>query len=437
LSNRVHPYGKGSVLKLYRTVGTLAAEAVTDFDFNFVPGALAPFPRKKSPPPATSPRAGDLSPAVLDGIDVLVQEKFAPLQGLRIGLITNPTGKDCHRYPTIDILRNAPGVQLKALFGPEHGFYGTFDEPVDDAFDEHTGLPIYSLYGEHRAPTHEQMEQLDALVFDIQDVGCRFYTYTSTLGLAMEAANREGLKFFVLDRVNPINGVTIDGPVMSGPTGFVGYHPEPVRTGMTEGELARMYKAERHLDNLDLTIIGLRGWRREMWFDDTGQPWINPSPNMRSLTEAALYPGIGLLERCNISVGRGTGTPFEVIGAPYIEDLRLAAALNKAGLPGVCFVPVRFTPTDYIFKNQSCGGVNIILTDRSRCSVVDVAMEAARILNRWYPEQFKVERINHLLLDTPTLQAIENDQSLSEIHKLWTAKSDEFKARRAKYLLYQ
>ncbi len=433
LSNRVHPYGKGNVLPLYSTVGTLAAEAVTDFDFNFVPDELPPFPRH--PPPRTDP-APKTAPRVLNGIDVLVKQKFAPLQGLRIGLITNPTGKDSRRYPTIDLLFNAPGVELKALFGPEHGFYGNFDEPVSDAVDEHTGLPIYSLYGTNRAPTRAQLRGLDALVFDIQDVGCRFYTYTSTLGLAMDAANKAGLKFFVLDRVNPLNGLALDGPVLHGKTSFVAYHPEPVRYAMTAGELAQMYKAERHFDNLDLTVIGLQGWDRKLWFDETGQPWINPSPNMRSLTEAALYPGVGLLESCRLSVGRGTGTPFEVIGAPYIEDARFAAALNQEALPGVRFVPVRFTPSDYIFKNESCGGVNIILTDREKCQVVDIAVTAAKVLNRWYGPRFKVEKMANLLVDPATLDAIVEDKPLSDIRALWTPQLDEFKARRAKYLLY-
>ena len=208
LSNRVHPYGKGSVVRLYRAVGTLAAEAVTDFDFAYVPDAL-PSVQRKSARAISAAEPAPATPRVLDGIDVLVNENFAPLKGLRIGLITNPTGKDSHRYPTIDLLHNAPGVELKMLFGPEHGLYGNFDEPVSDAVDEHTGLPVFSLYGNHRAPAPEQLAQLDALVFDIQDVGCRFYTYTSTLGLAMEAANKAGVKFFVLDfRVNPINGVT-------------------------------------------------------------------------------------------------------------------------------------------------------------------------------------------------------------------------------------
>lgn len=436
LSNRVHPDGKGNVLKLYRAMGTLSAEAVTDFDFNFVPNALPPFPRHHVVPPLETNKPASYQPHVLNGIDVLVNENFAPLKGLRIGLITNPTGKDMGRYPDIDLLRNAPGVQLKALFGPEHGFYGNFDEPVSDAVDEHTGLHIYSLYGTNKAPTEEQMADLDALVFDIQDVGCRFYTYTSTLGLAMDAANQEGLKFFVLDRINPINGTMIDGPVLTEKTSFVGYHYVPVRTGMTEGELAEMYKSERHFDNLDLTVIPLQGWNRKLWYDETGQPWINPSPNMRSLTEAMLYPGIGLLEECKLSVGRGTGTPFEVIGAPYIEDVRLADALNKEKLPGVRFVPVRFTPTDYIYKNQSCGGVNIILIDREQCRVVDVALAIAKILNRWYPDQFEVDKMDPLLLDSATLQAIQDDKGLAEIHELWSAKLEDFKSRREKYLLY-
>ncbi len=436
LSNRVHPDGKGNVLKLYRTVGTLAAEAVTDFDFNYVPDELPVFPRHHHRPPTSAEKPTTATPRVLNGIDVLVNDNFLPLKGLRIGLITNPTGKDWHRYPTIDLLRNAPGVELKMLFGPEHGMYGNRDEPVDDAVDEHTGLPVYSLYGKRHAPTAEQMADLDALVFDIQDVGCRFYTYTSTLGLAMEAANREGLKFFVLDRINPINGVMIDGPILSGKTGFVGFHPVPVRSGMTEGELAEMYKAERHFDNLDLTVIPLQGWKRSFWFDQTGQPWTGPSPNLHSVVEAELYPGVGLLENCAISVGRGTGTPFEVFGAPYIEDVRLAEALNAMDLPGVRFVPVRFTPTDYIYKNQSCGGVNIILTDRDKCQVVDIALAAAELLYRWYPDQFEVEKIDRLMLDKPTLEAIEDNKSLAEIRKMWKPKLTEFKARREKYLLY-
>jgi uncharacterized protein YbbC (DUF1343 family) len=432
LSNHVHPYGgTGAVVSLYRAIGTAAAEAVTDFKFDAAPDAPTP-----SQPKAAPPGADNFPPRVLEGIDVLVKENFAPLKGLRVGLITNPTGQDAQRRSTIDLLRNAPGVQLKMLFGPEHGLYGNFDAPVKDGLDSHTGLPAISLYGEHHAPTPEQLKQLDALVFDIQDVGCRFYTFTTTLGMCMEAANAAGLKFFVLDRVNPINGLMIDGPVRGGPSSFVAWYPEPVRYGLTEGELAAMCKAERQWDKLDLTVIKLQGWDRAMWFDQTGLPWINPSPNMRSLAEAMLYPGVGLLENCHISVGRGTGTPFEVIGAPYIDDLRLAGAMNAENLPGVRFVPVRFTPADYIFKNEACGGVNIILTDRARCRVVDIGLLAAKILHRWHPDQFQARKMESLLVDPPTLQAIQDDKPLSEIRGLWKEKTEEFTARREKYLLY-
>jgi len=431
LSNRVHPDGKGSVVPLYRAVGTLAAAAVTDFSFDSVPGALAPLPRRPERPVA------DHVPArVLEGIDVLARENFAPLKGLRVGLITNPTGQDAQRRSTIDLLRNAPGVELKMLFGPEHGLYGGSDDAVRDSVDARTGLPAISLYGDRRAPTPEQLQQLDALVFDIQDVGCRFYTFTSTLGLCMEAANAVGLKFFVLDRVDPINGLMIDGPVRSGPSSFVAYYPEPLRYGLTEGELATMHKARLHLDKLDLTVIKLQGWDRGEWFDQTGLPWINPSPNLRSLTGAMLYPGVGLLETCRLSVGRGTDTPFELIGAPYIDDLKLAEAMNAERLPGVRFLPIRFTPSASVFKNEPCGGINIILTDRERCRVVDIGILAAKILHRWYPEQFQLRNMETLLVDEPTLQAIQDDKSLAEIRALWAEKTQEFKTEREKYILY-
>lgn len=437
LSNRNHPDGKGNVLQLYSALGTLAAEAVTDFDFNVVPGEL-PSKRAEKASPTEVAAADEISndvPGVLNGIDVLERNHFAPLKGMRVGLITNHTGTNRRRYSTIHLLMNAPEVQLKALFSPEHGLYGTFDEAVGDSVDEVTGLPVYSLYGKHTAPTAEQMKGLDALVFDIQDVGCRFYTYISTMGLAMEAAGKAGLKFFVLDRANPINGTTIDGPVLTGKTSFVGYHYLPLRYGMTMGELAQMYKDERHF-NTDLTVIKMEGWKREFFYDETALPWRNFSPNMRSETEAILYPGVGILERTTVSVGRGTGMPWELVGAPYIHDIKLAAELNKAALPGVRFLPVRFTPTDSVYKGQSCAGVNIVLTDREHCNVVDIGVTMAKVLNRLYPEQFKVDKVNVLLGDKATLAAIKADKPMEEIRKLWTADLEQFKARRAKYLLY-
>ena len=241
---------------------------------------------------------------------------------------------------------------------------------------------------------------------------------------------------FVLDRVNPINGVTVDGPVLTGRTSFVGYHNIPLRYGMTEGELAQMFKAERHLDNLQLEVIKCEGWKRDQFFDQTAQPWMPPSPNMRSITEAILYPGVGMLEYCQLSVGRNTGTPFEMVGAPYIHDIKLADELNKQNLPGVRFVPIRFTPPKYIFENQSCAGVNIILTDREKCNVIDIGISIAKILNRWYPEQFELKKMKKLIGNQATLDAIEADKPLAEIKALWADDLKAFSERRNAYLLY-
>jgi len=434
LSNRVHPDGKGNILPLQKTLATLAAEAITDFDFGYVPGALAY--RATSAAPAISLEIGNDVPGVLNGIDVLAREQFARLKGKKVALLTNHTGKNRQRYPTIDLLLNAPGVHLKMLFSPEHGLYGNVDEPVGDSVDERTGLPVFSLYGKRRAPTAEQLKAVDVLIFDIQDVGCRFYTYISTLGLALEAAGRAGVPVIVLDRVNPIDGVTIDGPVLTGKTSFVAFHEIPVRHGMTVGELAQMFKAERHLQT-DLTVIPVEGWTREKWYDETALPWVNLSPNMRSLTEAALYPGVGLLETTALSVGRGTGTPFEVVGAPYIHDIKLAAELNKAELRGVRFVPIRFTPTDSTFKGQACGGVSILLTDREHCEVVDIGITIAKLLNRLYPQQFDIDKFDRLLGHKATINAIKANKPLAEIRQSWADALEEFKKRRAEYLIYK
>ncbi len=435
LSNRNHPDESGSVIALRRTLGTLGAEAVVGFDFGAVPGALPP----ATPLAAAGARgpAADPLPAavVLDGVDVLARQDFKPLRGLRLGLITNHTGHDRERRATIDRLRGA-GLTLKVLFSPEHGIRGQADEKIGDTVDERSGLPVYSLYGESRQPTPAQLRDLDALVFDIQDIGCRFYTYISTLGLAMEAAGKAGLKFFVLDRVNPIGGTVVDGPVFTGTSSFTAFHAIPVRHGMTVGELARLFNAERGF-KCDLTVIPVEGWTRSAWFDQTGLPWTNPSPNMRSLTEAALYPGIGLLETTALSVGRGTGTPFEVVGAPYIDDVAFAAELNAAALPGVRFVPVRFTPTASVFKDQACGGVQIVLTDRDRCRPIDVGLTMAAVLHRRYPGSFKLEKFNQLLQHPPTIEALRSGRSVAEIRKLWQADLDAFQRRRATFLLYR
>ncbi len=427
LSNRNHPTEKGSVLALRAKLGTLAAEAVTDFDFSFVPGAL--------PPRETNGRDTRAIAPVLNGIDVLVKNSFAPLKGKRIGLITNHTGQDRDRNPTIDLLNRAPAVTLVKLFSPEHGIRGAVDEKVGDSKDEKTGLPIYSLYGETRKPAPEQLADLDALVYDIQDIGCRFYTYPSTMGLAIEAAADSGKEIFVLDRVNPITGTMIDGPVLAEKPTFVGFYQVPLRHGMTLGELARMYDAEKNL-HAKLTVIEVERWKRDQWFDETGLPWSNPSPNMRNLKQAILYPGVGLLESA-LSVGRGTDTPFEVVGAPYIDDVRFAEELNRAGLPGVSFVPIRFTPTFSVHKGTNCGGVYIMLNDRNACNVVDVGLQMARTLCQLYPKEFPVDKMKHLLLHAPTLEAVKAGKPLSEIHASWKSDVDEFARRREKYLIYK
>lgn len=431
LANRNHPTEDGDVIALRRRVGTLAAQAVRDFDFAHVPGAL---------PAATRVTSGKARPVaartpVLNGIDVLVKQRFAPLRGLRVGLITNHTGHDRERHPTIDLLRAAPGVKLACLFSPEHGLRGAADTNLSDTVDAKTGLPVYSLYGKTRQPTAEQLRELDALVFDIQDIGARFYTYISTMGLCQEAAHRAGLRFFVLDRVNPIGGVAIEGPVYEGAPVFVAFHGLPVRHGMTVGELAKLYQTERGWTNV-LTVIPCEGWSRGQWFDETGLPWTNPSPNMRNLTAATLYPGVCLLEACTVSLGRGTPTPFELVGAPYIDGVPLAAAMNRAGLPGVSFEPVRFTPDASVFAGRPCGGVRIRLTDRAALNAVDVGIVLAQTLHRLHPQEFNLAKVNNLLFDPPTIDAIRAGQSLAGIKRGWTPGLEAFKQRRAKVLLY-
>ncbi|PYM14193.1 MAG: hypothetical protein DME18_07310, partial [Verrucomicrobia bacterium] len=370
------------------------------------------------PRPEAEPRSRRREEAqVLNGIDVLARQGFAALKGLRLGLITNHTGHDRGRNPTIDLLHSAEGVRLRALFSPEHGIRGALDEKVGDSVDEKTGLPVYSLYGARRAPEEEQLKDLDALVFDIQDVGCRFYTYIATLGNCLEAAGKTGLKFFVLDRVNPINGLGVEGPVYRGESSFTAFHSIPLRTGMTVGELAKMFNIERGF-NASLTVIPMEGWARELWFDQTELPWTNPSPNMRNPTEAILYPGVGLLESA-VSVGRGTDTPFEVAGAPYVDDTKLATELNHAALAGVRFVPIRFTPTASVFKDKPCGGVCLMITDRDALDAVDVGIALALALQRLYPKDFALDKVQHLLQHPPTLDAIKAGKTLAEIKRLW------------------
>jgi uncharacterized protein YbbC (DUF1343 family) len=280
------------------------------------------------------------------------------------------------------------------------------------------------------------LKGIDTLVFDIQDVGARFYTYISTLGLAMEEAAKNKIRFVVLDRVNPINGEGVDGPLAdTDKLSFTAYYPLPVRHGMTVGELAQLFNAERSI-NVDLHVVKVENWRRETWFDDTGLIWINPSPNMRSLTEATLYPGIGLLETTNVSVGRGTDTPFELVGAPWIDGRRLATALNAARLPGVRFVPVRFTPRASTHKDVDCSGINVIITSRSEFEPITAGLEIAAQLLKLYPKNFAADGFNRLLANQKVYDAFRQGADARALRPIWESDLARFRSIRGKYLLY-
>ncbi len=435
MSNRNHPTEAGRIKDLRIKIGTLAGEAVGYK--TKIPLATTGFPPNDSvAQTAADPPAGK----VYNGIDTLAQDKFAALKGLKIGLITNHTGVNADHRATIDLLHEAEGVELKALFSPEHGIRGKLEsDSIDDGKDPSTGLPIFSLYKtKGRKPTASQLKNLDALVFDIQDIGCRFYTYISTMGLCMEAAAEYGKKFVVLDRVNPISGVKVDGPIRSGEgNNFTAYHDIAVQHGMTVGELAQMFRAENKLEKLDLVVVPVKNWRRDMLFDETGLPWINPSPNMRSLTEAILYPGIGLLEFTNISVGRGTRTPFELIGAPWISEGELAGLLNEAELPGIRFTPIRFTPEASVYKNEDCGGIRFTITDRNAIRPIEVGMTIAEALQELYSGTFNLkEKGNVLLRHQPTLTGLLKKRDLKRIRKTWEPEFTQFLERRKKFLIY-
>lgn len=426
LSTRLHPDGVGSVNPLAGRIGTVAAAALLD-----------PPLVEKGADESTTAAASNAPRSTLLGIDVLERDHFATLKNARVGLITNHTGLDRAGRRTVDILKAAKEVDLQAIFSPEHGLQGKLDRNnIGDTTDEETGLPVYSLYGESRKPSAEQLAGLDTLVFDIQDIGTRFYTYISTMGLAMEAAAEHGLRFVVLDRPNPIGGTHVEGPVLdAGKECFVGYHTIPVRHGMTIGELAQMIRAERKL-NLDLQIVQVANWQRGELWDQTGLTWTNPSPNMRSLTEALLYPGIGLLETTNLSVGRGTDTPFELIGAPWIDGRKLADSLSNAGLPGIRFVPIRFTPQASKFAGEACEGVNFIITDRSTFLPVQTGLTVAITLHRLFPDAWQSDRFNRLLMDDAVYEAFLKGKNYAELEMRFDKELGEFMARRRQFLLY-
>ncbi len=381
-----------------------------------------------------APRLGDVG--TLTGIDVLEQENFAPLAGKRVGLITNQTGINRRGRSTIDLLARAPEVKLTALFSPEHGIRGTRDGKVESGTDSATGLPVYSLYGDTLRPTDAMLAGLDALVFDIQDAGVRFFTYITTMGLAMEAAARHHLPFYVLDRPNPLGGERIEGPVLDRERlNFVGYFPMPVRMGMTLGEMARMFNAENKI-GCDLRVIALQNWRRANWFEDTGLPWVNPSPNLRSLDAAVLYPGIEILQNAGASVGRGTARPFEIFGAPWIRAEEVARHLNARPLPGIRFVAVTFTPSEGLYAGQLCEGVALRVSNRRAVDSMRVGIETAAVLVKLYPQQFDAAGTMVLLGSRATVDRLQRGESPDAIVESWAENLETFGKVRAKYLLY-
>ncbi len=440
LTNSVHPRGQGSVISLRAKVATAVAAAIplTPNEQEAVRWkTLTGYNESMTAQHHIEDRNG----SVLTGIDVLESQDFELLKGKRIGVLTNQTGVDSSGRRTIDVLAHAAGVQLTAIFSPEHGVTGELDVlHVGNSRDAATGIPVYSVYGgsdSARRPSLDVLKQLDAVVFDLQDAGVRFYTYETTLGYFLEAAAKAGIQLIVLDRPNPVTGTLVEGPVSeAGRENFTNYGLVPVRNGMTLGELAQMFNSERNI-HAKLTVVAMQGWMRGDWLDSTGVEWINPSPNLRSLTEASVYPGVGLIEGTNISVGRGTETPFELLGAPWINGRELAAYLNGRQIPGVRFVPITFTPTSSNYSGQPCHGVNIVLTNREFLDATEMGIELATALIKLYPEQYHVEKILDILASKAVYDELVRGEDPHRIDLDWQADLQKFEKIRERYLIYK
>jgi uncharacterized protein YbbC (DUF1343 family) len=436
LSNRVHPDGKGDATPLRARVATVVASALRGLPDTGELRELA-WTGTDFGAGGTVPRRGDEAAGrTLNGIDVLRADGFRILAGRRVGLVTNHTGLARTGEATIDLINAAPGAKLVALFSPEHGIRGILDEKVPSSIDEKTGLPIHSLYGDTRRPTDEMLKGIDTMVVDLQDIGSRFYTYMSTMAYVMEEARKKGIAVVVLDRINPVTGWAIEGPsVDAAELGFTAYYPMPVRHGMTMGELAKLFNAENKI-GVDLTVVELRNWTRDAWFDDTGLTWVNPSPNMRNMVAAQLYTGVGAIEAANISVGRGTDTPFELVGAPWVNGPQLAADLNAKGLPGLRFYPITFVPSSSKFAGEKCQGVFIIVTERERVRPVRLGLELAAALYARHPEAFRIDQVGRLF-GADVVKRIRSGEDTASIAAGWARAEAQWRLLRAKYLLYR
>ena len=432
LTSRVHPAGKGSAVELRRRVSAIVGAKL------FVPNIVPAAGEDEARPAGGVAADGAPRAKTRTGLDVLEIKDWAPLKGRVIGLVTNQSGVDAEGRRNVDLLAKAKGVRLQSVFSPEHGIDGVMDAQVPHGRHPATGLTVWSLYGGDRRPTATMLHGLDTLVFDIQDVGVRFYTYLTTLVYILEEAANHRISVVVLDRPNPLTGVIVEGPLMDADLrSFTSPHPIPVRSGMTLGEFATMVAGERKIP-VRLTVVPLEHWERSMWFDQTGLPWVNPSPNIRSLTEALLYAGVGLLEATNLSVGRGTTTPFEMVGAPWITDPNgLADALNAIAMPGVTFQPVNFQPDASVYSGQMLGGVRLVVTDRDALRPVTVGLTIGRTLLERYPRQFRAASIQNLLVNRSTIWALLRGDSLARLKRWAEADRASFLQRRASYLIYK
>ncbi len=452
LSNRTYPNGGPSTVPIEAAIATAAAQAldIQVLERGREVSRLTGYNESLT----NMRRWGSRNGTVETGIDVLEDESFASLAALkkkhggrlRVGILSNQTGLDSSGRRTIDVLANdapakVPGLTVTTLFSPEHGITGAADTThISGSTDTATGLPVVSMYGatdEQRRPPIDKLRNLDAVVIDLRDAGVRFYTYETAVAYFLQAAAHTGTDIVILDRPDPINGSFVQGPVSDvGHTSYTGFMPLPVRHGMTMGELARYFNGEGHL-GAALTVIPMKGWQRGDWYDSTSLLWVNPSPNLRNLNEATMYPGIGMIESSNISVGRGTDTPFEWIGAPWINATELASALNHRFIPGIRFVPVEFTPrAPYPYAGQLCYGVGFVITHRNQLNVPEVGVEIASMLYKLYPTQYHLESIAPLLANQATLKALENHEDPQTIDDSWREGIQQFKDRRKAYLIY-
>jgi len=410
LSNRVHPEGGGAVQELIRDIIDIAARSNT----------LHASESKRQ--------------SVITGLDVLTEHDFNVLKSARIGLVTNRSARNRAGQPAFEVLQSARGASLMAVFTPEHGLDGDKEGKVTDRTLAHT--PVYSLFGARRKPSAEQLSRVDTLVVDLQDVGTRYYTYGSTLRLLLEVAAELHLRIIVLDRPNPINGVTVEGPILRDTSTFVNYHPLPVRHGLTLGELAWLLNRERRI-GARLYVVRMRGWQRDTLYSETGLSWWPPSPNMPTPEQPLYYPATGLLEGTNVTVGRGTTRPFRVVGAPWLDRNAVAHALTQSQLPGVIFRPTMFTPTASRYRGELCHAVELVITDPRGFRPIETGLRIAQVLRQQHPQTWDTQRLVRLIGDASVVEQTLQERPLARIHSHWQPALRAFIKRREQYLLYR